>query len=184
MFSWTIAEKFRTLAASDARLSGLQARVSEIYLEARDDVYRYSLTFGLTPGEAQEAAQEVFLRLYTTMRSGTEIENPRAWVFRVAHNLSLQMRAKASHQAPYDPQLELKLAAAEPGAEQRLIDRERNLRLHRAIEGLSEQQRRCVFLRMEGLRYPEIAEALGISASSVGEFLRRAMNRLRKESRE
>jgi DNA-directed RNA polymerase specialized sigma24 family protein len=33
---------------------------------------------------------------------------------------------------------------------------------------------------MEGLHYPEIASALGISASAVGEFLRRALLRLRK----
>jgi DNA-directed RNA polymerase specialized sigma24 family protein len=33
---------------------------------------------------------------------------------------------------------------------------------------------------MEGLRYAEIGVALGISASTVGEFLRRAISRLRK----
>jgi DNA-directed RNA polymerase specialized sigma24 family protein len=33
---------------------------------------------------------------------------------------------------------------------------------------------------MEGLRYPEIARTLGISASAVGEFLRRALFRLKK----
>ena len=51
---------------------------------------------------------------------------------------------------------------------------------HRAVESLSEQQKRCLFLRMEGLRYPEIGAAMGISASAVGEFLRRAMLRLKK----
>jgi len=54
------------------------------------------------------------------------------------------------------------------------------LRFHRAVESLSEQQKRCLFLRLEGLRYPEIAAAMGISASAVSEFLRRAMARLKK----
>jgi RNA polymerase sigma-70 factor (ECF subfamily) len=48
------------------------------------------------------------------------------------------------------------------------------------MEGLSEQQKRCLFLRLEGLRYPEIGTALGISSSAVGEFLRRAITRIRK----
>jgi RNA polymerase sigma-70 factor (ECF subfamily) len=61
-----------------------------------------------------------------------------------------------------------------------LIERERVQRLHKGIQQLSEQQRRCLFLRMEGLRYPEIGSALGISASAVSEFLRRALLRLRK----
>ena len=52
---------------------------------------------------------------------------------------------------------------------------ERALRFHRAVQGLSEQQRHCLFLRLEGLRYPEIGSALGIGASTVGEFLRRAL---------
>ena len=42
------------------------------------------------------------------------------------------------------------------------------VRFHRGLDGLSEQQKRCLFLRMEGLRYPEIGAALGISASAVG----------------
>jgi RNA polymerase sigma-70 factor (ECF subfamily) len=53
-------------------------------------------------------------------------------------------------------------------------------RFHNAVQGLSEQQKRCLFLRMEGLRYPEIGSTLGISPSAVGEFLRRAMARLKK----
>ena len=64
--------------------------------------------------------------------------------------------------------------------EESLIEREQALRFHRAIQGLSEQQRHCLFLRLEGLRYPEIGSALGISTSAVGEFLRRAIARLRK----
>jgi RNA polymerase sigma-70 factor (ECF subfamily) len=61
-----------------------------------------------------------------------------------------------------------------------LLERERALRFHRAVENLSDQQRRCLFLRLEGLRYPEIGAALGISPSSVGEFIRRAIVRLRR----
>ena len=41
---------------------------------------------GLFPPQAQEAAQEVFLKLYIELRQGTKIENWRAWLFRVAHN--------------------------------------------------------------------------------------------------
>ena len=81
---------------------------------------------------------------------------------------------------PFDPLLEDRLAAPGDDPEHDLIDRERMLRFHHAVSGLSEQQKRCLFLRMEGLRYPEIGSALGISASAVGEFLRRAVMRLKK----
>jgi RNA polymerase sigma-70 factor (ECF subfamily) len=47
-----------------------------------------------------------------------------------------------------------------------------------ALESLSPQQRNCLYLRSEGLRYREIAEVIGISSSTVNEFLRRAIARL------
>ncbi len=159
----------------------LRDQVSAFFEETRDDVYRYLLTLGLFPPQAQEAAQEVFLKLYIELRQGVEIANWRAWVFRVAHNYGLKMRAKQNSFAAFDPELEQKVAGREKDPEQKLLEKETMLRIHRGIEGLSDQQRRCLFLRMEGLRYPEIGEALGISASTVGEFLRRAIARLRKE---
>jgi RNA polymerase sigma-70 factor (ECF subfamily) len=158
----------------------LQDEVARLYEESRDDVFRYLLTLGLHPPRAQEAAQEVFLRLYATLRKGEQIENPRAWVFRVAHNLGLKIRARQNSEAPFDAELGVRFAAQTPNPESELLERERMTRFHSAVEGLSQQQRQCLLLRLEGLRYPEIGSALGISASAVGEFLRRAMVRLKK----
>ncbi|HHN72840.1 MAG TPA: LuxR family transcriptional regulator, partial [Thermopetrobacter sp.] len=45
----------------------------------------------------------------------------------------------------------------------------------------SPQERRCVDLRSEGLRYREIAEILGVSLSTVQTFLTRALQKLMKE---
>lgn len=162
----------------------LQEQVGRLFEEARDDVYRYLLTLGLHPPQAQETAQEVFLRLYATLRKGEEIRNARAWVFRVAHNLGLKVREREIPERPFEPDLELWLHSQAPDPERMLLERERALRLHRAVEGLSEQQRRCLYLRLEGLRYPEIGSVLGISPSAVAEFLRRAIARLRKVGNE
>lgn len=158
----------------------LQDQVARLFEETRDDVYRYLLTIGLHPPQAQEATQEVFLRLYTALKRNEEIRNHRAWIFRVAHNLGLKVRAQQSSHESYEPEIETRMMDPELNPEQSLLERERMVRFHRAVEGLSEQQRRCLFLRLEGLRYPEIGSALGISPSAVGEFLRRALTRLKK----
>lgn len=68
----------------------------------------------------------------------------------------------------------------EPSPEQRAIEHEHFERIHRALASLSPQQRPCLCLRAEGLRYREIAEAVGISIPSVQEFLRRAIERLKE----
>jgi RNA polymerase sigma-70 factor (ECF subfamily) len=180
MSSYSLGKELTGVIRRESADMTLQEQVAQLFVEARDDVYRYLLSLGLYPPQAQEAAQEVFLRLYVTLKKGEDIQNSRAWIFRVAHNLGLKIRAKQSNQAPFDAELELRLSSPELNPEQSLLDREKTQRFHQAIQGLSEQQRRCLFLRLEGLRYPEIGSALGISASAVGEFLRRAIARLKK----
>jgi RNA polymerase sigma-70 factor (ECF subfamily) len=180
MSAYSAGEKLVGILRQERTGGSLQDRVAELFTASREDVYRYLLTLGLTPPRAQEAVQEVFLRLYATLRKGEKIENPRGWVFRVAHNHGLKVRAQQSKEAVFDASLESRLTSSIDDPEHALLERERILRFHRAVEGLSERQRRCLFLRLNGLRYPEIGSALGISASAVGEFLRRAVIRLRK----
>lgn len=171
-----LVEAFRL----DRTATALQERVTKLFEETRDDVYRYLLMLGLQPARAQEAVQEVFLRLYQALKKGEDIQSPRGWIFRVAHNHGLKVRARQAAEDPFDAGLELQLASHSDTPERELLERERVLEFHRAFEGLSDQQKRCLTLRMEGLRYNEIGSALGISASAVGEFLHRAMVRLKK----
>jgi RNA polymerase sigma-70 factor (ECF subfamily) len=180
----SIGDQFVDFLRQDREVSALQDRVAKLFEEARDDVYRYLLTLGLHPPRAQEAVQEVFLRLYASLKKGEDIQNPRGWVFRVAHNHGLKLRERQASETPFEPDLEVRLVSPAGSPEGELLERERMARFHKAVESLSEQQKRCLFLRMEGMRYPEIGQTLGISASAVGEFLRRAISRLRKAHEE
>jgi RNA polymerase sigma-70 factor (ECF subfamily) len=181
MSAYSIGEELAVgILHVESTVTELQVQVTQLFEESREDLYRYLLTLGLTPPRAQEAVQEVFLRLYAALKKGEDIQNPRGWVFRVAHNWGLKVRARYAAEDPIGPDLELRLASPAQNPEHELLERERMERFHRAVGGLSEQQKRCLLLRMEGLRYPEIAATLGISASAVGEFLRRAVARLRK----
>jgi RNA polymerase sigma-70 factor (ECF subfamily) len=158
----------------------MDAAVSKIYVEWREDVYRYLVLLGLGPARAQEATQEVFMRLYATLRKGGDpILNQRAWVFRTAHNLGLTLRSRESGILPFDSKLEATIADAADSPERSLLEREMMRKLHRAVSSLSPQQRQCLRLRAEGLKYAEIADAIGISVSTVYEFLRRAVTKLR-----
>ena len=184
MFSDSLLEKLTgVLPAEQSRVS-LQDEVAQLFEEMRDGVFRYVLSLGLHPPQAQEATQEVFLRLYAALKRAEPIQNRRAWVVRVAHNLALKLREQQGSQAPFEPDIAARLASTDLNPEENVLERERMMRFHRGMENLSEQQRRCLHLRLEGLRYPEIASVLGISTSAVGEFLRRAIVRLRKATHE
>src|ERR1700720_4051237 len=128
MSSYPLGEELAGVIEKRRASLTLQDQVAQLFQEARDDVYRYLLSLGLYPPQAQEGAQEVFLRLYVTLKKGEDIQNPRAWIFRVAHNLGLKIRARQSSQAPYDADLEYKLSSPEMNPEESLIDREQTLR--------------------------------------------------------
>ena len=48
-----------------------------------------------------------------------------------------------------------------------------------AMQELSAAQRECLVLRAQGLKYREIAEALNLSVSTVGENVQRGLDRLK-----
>jgi RNA polymerase sigma-70 factor (ECF subfamily) len=62
--------------------------------------------------------------------------------------------------------------------EQQLASRQRQQRLLAVFRALPERDRRCLSLRAEGLRYREIADALGISLGAVAKSLARSMTRM------
>ena len=147
-------------------------------------MYHYLLRLGLSPSQAQEGVQEVFLRLHSALVRGESIHNPRAWVFRVAHNLAVTEHRAGDRWMALDPGLEAALTDRGPGPEARVLQRERSARVSEALAELSPQQRRCLYLRAEGLRYREIAEVIGVGVSTVSEFLTRAVARLRRAADE
>jgi RNA polymerase sigma-70 factor (ECF subfamily) len=154
------------------------ATVLRAYEEAREDVYYYVVSLGLPAAQAQDIAQEVFLKLYVQLRDGEEIRNIRGWLFRVAHNEALKWKAKDRRYGEMAPGLEPVSKAV--GVEKQMLDNESQQRLREALADLSPQQLQVLQLRAAGLRYREIAETIGIGVSTVNEFMRRAVTRLKK----
>jgi RNA polymerase sigma-70 factor (ECF subfamily) len=141
---------------------------------------RYVASFGLRSEEAEDVVQEVFLSLFRHLRLGRSRSHLRGWLFRVAHNLALKQRAslqKRRSNRSWDDAAAAQRVDPSPDPELRLAETERRRRLTSVLHALPERDRRCVFLRAEGLRYREIADALGISLGSVAKSLTRSITR-------
>ena len=171
--------EFLETSAVDNWMSARE-KVEQLFADSRVDVYRYLILLGLNPAEAQEATQEVFLRLYQALSKGDEIENERAWIFRVAHNHGLNVRAKRRRTVS----LEFVQLPYEAGLEQGLSDDERKRLLESALDRMSPQERQCLHLRVQGLKYREIGEAIGVGTSTVAKFLQRAVEKVRGLAKE
>jgi len=152
--------------------------VTRLYDELRVPVLRYLMTLGLSPPDGDEVVQEVFIALFQHLRNGKSRKNLPGWVFRVAHNLGLKQRYAArgreaalsdASTVPFDPR---------PNPEEQAVSRQRQTRLLAVVRALPEQDRCCLHLRAEGLRYREIAKVLGMSLGAVSLSIHRSLARL------
>lgn len=163
----------------------LEETLIELYDAWRMSLYRYLVCTRIAGDEADDIIQETFFRLFQQLRNGERIDNLRAWVFRVAHNLGINEARSRKFVVPLNGEewsraLETVLDPA-LGPEELVLKKERMTRLHDSISKLSSQQRQCLHLRTEGFRYREIAEILGVAIPTVSESLRRAVTKLTSE---
>ena len=166
----------------------VEQEVIRAYESLRPPVYLYLAAVAGDASEAEDICQEVFLRLfvYCSDRGMVAPERMRSWVFRVGHNLAIdrirmrKFRRELDGDDPLPMLLQLPDAGRTP--EETVLERERLEVVQRRLAQLSSQEQHCLYLRAEGFRYREIAEILGITSSSVAEFLRRALRKLMRDS--
>jgi RNA polymerase sigma-70 factor, ECF subfamily len=170
------------VAPRSAKSPEAELEVTRLFGESRTSLLRYILSLGLPIADGEEIIQETFLGLFRHLRLGKPRENLRGWIFCVAHNLALKRRhvnqraridtdrGRAVGESRLDPS---------PNPEEQIVCMQRKARLQAVLRALPEQDRCCLLLHAEGLRYREIARILGISLGAVSVSLTRSLQRLR-----
>jgi RNA polymerase sigma-70 factor (ECF subfamily) len=157
-------------------------RVTELFETMRESVYRYLVMVFGNPSEAEEITQEAFLRLLRHLQSGRIVDHVRPWIFRVAHNLAVDLQKARKYESSLDPDSwEERYQSREdpdPNPEVRVLQEESFKQFEAVLAQLSCQQRQCLILRAQGFRYEEIAKILRITASNVAQSLRRGIKKV------
>jgi RNA polymerase sigma-70 factor (ECF subfamily) len=145
------------------------------------------------PDEAEDLAQEVFLRVYRTRKKYRPRAKFSTWLFTIANNLAhtalrdrqrrptlpLEVRDSSSSIGVMPPGG----AAADRGQPptQNLQQQELAEVIRRALDGLNERQRVAIVLnKFEDMNYADIAEVMGLSTKAVKSLLSRARVKLRE----
>jgi RNA polymerase sigma-70 factor (ECF subfamily) len=165
--------------SEQTRLARTRQRIIELYDRLRPSLRAYLCCLGMSPDQGEDIIQETFLRLVRHGSGRDTEDNLHAWVFRVAHNLSMDVhrsQRRLSHGNDDEPNSTIR-ERADPGPspEQQIILEERMKRFEDALAQLTPKQRQCVLLRAEGFRYREIAKTLGVSVQRVGELMQRSI---------
>src|SRR6266576_5276064 len=145
--------------------------------------------------QAEDLAQEVFLRVYRAREEYVPSAKFTTWLFRIATNLALNSLRDHRHQkwemsidAPLSTDAEngdertFEIAERRPTIEQELVEQARKQMIRHAIEKLPEKQRAAVLLhKYQELDYAEISKILRCSESALKSLLFRAYETLRVE---
>jgi RNA polymerase sigma-70 factor, ECF subfamily len=145
--------------------------------------------------QAEDLAQEVFIRVYRAREEYVPSAKFTTWLFRIATNLALNSLRDHRHQkleismdAPVTTAAEagdekpFEVADKHPTIEQELVEKDRKKMIRHAIEKLPEKQRAAVLLhKYQELDYAEIAKILSVSESALKSLLFRAYESLRVE---
>ena len=125
------------------------------------------------PADAEDAVQEVFLKLLTAHPSFRDAEHEKAWLIRTTLHRAADLRKAAARR---NVPLEETLLAAAPEPENQLLA---------AVRALPEKYGAVIHLHYyEGYSLKEIGKLLGLPAATVGTRLARGRERLRQSLKE
>lgn len=143
---------------------------------------RFFLRRGLSRGDAEDLAQEVFLRL-VQHRDPSDLEDPKAFIFTVALNL-VRDRARRGHTRSLVYHVspdELDLPCEDASPADRLEQGQRLSQAFDTLAGLKPATRRAFLLhRIYGMSYTDVARELVVSNSMVEKHIMTAIAALRR----
>lgn len=156
--------------------AGDRQAFEELVRTQQHRVYGLALRMLGNAAEAEDVAQEAFLRAHRGLAQFRGDARLSTWLYAIVSRLCLNRLAGSERRHAHhgDETLE-RLADARPGPDLALERGELEEALHRAIGELPEERRIVVVLRdVEGLAYEEIAEVLDLPVGTVRSRLHRA----------
>lgn len=146
-----------------------------LYHRYRDRIVNYTRRLLGDPNRAEDAAQEVFLKLYRARARYRPVSRFSTYVFRIATNHCINLRSRHDHQRT-DRTLDsgdLAHSAATQTAE--VENQQLRHALEQALQKLPPKQRAALVLcHYQGLSYREAAQAVGVSESALKSLIHRA----------
>ena len=151
----------------------------------RSMVYRVAYQFAGNHFDAEDIAQEVFIKVYRSLDRFRQDAQLTSWLYRIVMNACIDHRRRSSPAAaaPFGDEAQQRLldtAEETPGPEDRAYASELGQVLESEIARLPHGQRIVFIMRHhQGLKLSEIAEALGLAEGTVKRQLHAAVHRLR-----
>jgi RNA polymerase sigma-70 factor (ECF subfamily) len=166
-------------------LYSVEGARSELDLTALAETYsgllfRVAYSVLRSRAEAEDVAQDVFVRILKRSPDSLTVRDLRVWLIRITWNLSIDRRRRIRPEQ-IDEDFAKSLVATNAPADEALDDAQRMKAVLRELEKLPRAERQVLLLStVEELETLEVAKVLGRSESAVRALLFRARTRLRE----
>lgn len=162
------------------RKASIRERFESLYSQYQREVWALAYARWMDADSALDVTQEAFLRLWKQLEAGEVLDNPRAWLLRVARNLAEDYAKSAFRRnGTQAPELFGGLAANGVAPADKMERDETFARVRELLDELPDADREILTLRY-ALEYdaPTIADMLGLAVTAVHMRLSRARQRL------
>ncbi len=159
--------------------SGDMAAFEDIYKQFSSTVYTISLGVTRNRQDAEEATQDVFVKVFRGLKNFRFGSSFGTWLYRITMNTAINIHRKHARRGvtslSYDELKDTRTAA--PAIQHEEVERQDAAprRVSAILDNISPEHRSCIMLReIEGLDYREMAGALSIPLNTVRSRLKRA----------
>ena len=153
--------------------------------------YRHAYAVVGNAADAEDVAQEAYLRLYEAVVNGRKIESLMAWMRGVVRNVVVDQFRKArpdlhvvfdnaDNGTEYQKPVLVELADPAPAIDERLADESLVLESLRVLAALPERDRECVMMYARGCTFVQIANALNMPYDVAIKTTRKALVKTRR----
>ena len=159
----------------------------ELVLLFDKKIYNYCLRMTNNRSDAEDLAQEVFLKAYKNLKNFRKDSKFSTWIYRIAYNTCVDnYRKKRLKLLPLnkiidEEQQEISIPSPDPLPEEQVISNEKYSLIKECIAQLKPRYKSAIILRdIHNYSYREIAEILDIPIGTVKSDISRARALLRK----
>jgi RNA polymerase sigma factor (sigma-70 family) len=160
-------------------VAGRDCGLDMLYVRHWGELCRYiKKHFGSGPPDPEDVVQETFIK-YVGVKHREAIDNPRAYLFRTAHNVLIDERRRLAVRQADAGQSQERSQSDDRTPERVLVGQERLQVLTGALRAMPAQRRRSLLLnRLQGLSAAAIARMTGYSESAVKKHIEVALAEL------
>jgi RNA polymerase sigma-70 factor (ECF subfamily) len=165
--------------------SGDKTVFEDIILRYQDRIYNLCLYMLGNSHDAEDAAQDTFLKAYRSLNDFKPKASLYTWLYRIAVNTCIDHKRKPFFESIFrrsdtGEEMVIEYPSVSPSPEKDYESKQIQSALQKALRKLSPKLRAVIVLKeMEGLSYEEIADTLDVSIGTVKSRISRAREELR-----